>query len=110
MERVDLSIPLLTYWHNRLNRELFKGALRRISVLHGLTHPAIAEPVYGYYQPDDQLPYINIDARVTTRAMLLNTLTHEMVHQYQDESGLPLTHGKVFQRHAKRMAKHGIIL
>lgn len=67
-------------------------------------------PVEGYYLADPYEPRIHIDARCTIRRRVINTLAHEMVHQYQHELGVPLTHGKFFKAQAKRLAKHGIII
>lgn len=67
-------------------------------------------PAYGYYSPDEQSPYINIDPRVTTRGMFIATLAHEMVHQLQHQRGLPLTHGRFFKAQAKKALKQGVTL
>jgi hypothetical protein len=34
---------------------------------------------------------------------VLHTLVHEMVHQWQDENGLPLDHGQHFRRKAREV-------
>lgn len=34
---------------------------------------------------------------------VLHTLLHEMVHQWQDESGLPIDHGRAFRRKAREV-------
>lgn len=70
----------------------------------------VAIPVCGLMFPCDIDPRIHIDARITTRRALLETLAHEMVHQLQHERKLPLTHGRFFKAQAKRFAKYGLTL
>ncbi|HXC25825.1 MAG TPA: SprT-like domain-containing protein [Gemmatimonadaceae bacterium] len=38
---------------------------------------------------------------------VLHTLVHEMVHQWQDETGLPLDHGREFRKKAKEVGISG---
>lgn len=67
-------------------------------------------PVMGYYDYDTDDPSLHIDSRCKTRADIINTLAHEMVHQLQHQRGLPVNHGKFFKRQAKRLAKHGVMI
>ena len=100
---------MLRHWHSRLNSELFKGELRKLDLT---IHPSdrVDGPAYGYFSPDEQVPYINIDPMVITKGMFIATMAHEMVHQLQHQRGLPLTHGRFFKANAKKALKHGIIL
>lgn len=66
-------------------------------------------PVWGYYHNDyagDS--YIHIDYSVDTKALFINTLAHEMVHQLQHERGLGINHGRFFKQQIKRLRKHGL--
>ena len=100
----------MRYWHNQLNVLLFKGALRKVKLTYGDSTDVVDVPVDGYYLPDHYGPRLHIDARCLTKGRFLNTLAHEMVHQYQHELGLPLTHGAFFKEQAKRLAKHGLLI
>ena len=106
---VALSPYLLRFWHNRLNYLLFSGRLKWVHLTHGPS-PEIDFPVDGCYWPDPYVPRLHIDERCLTKGRFLNTLAHEMVHQYQHEHKLPLTHGRFFKAEAKRLAKHGLTI
>lgn len=105
-KRLGLSLPLLRYWHSRLNTLLFGGKLGRINITYGDS----PYEVYGLYYPDPYGARIHIDSRCRVRQAILDTLAHEMVHQYQHEHGLPLTHGRLFKAFAKKAAKHCLTL
>jgi hypothetical protein len=93
----------LNGWHARYNRELFGGELRPVAVRvsrrmrarlgHYIASNAAGEPAE-----------IAISRRHLKRhgwKEALDTLVHEMVHQWQDERGLPIDHGAVFRAKAR---------
>ena len=91
----------LREWHARLNTQRFGGALRPITirVSRGMRSRL------GHYAPAQrgQRAEIAISLGHIKRhgfAQALQTLLHEMVHQWQDESKLPLGHGADFRRKA----------
>jgi Zn-dependent peptidase ImmA (M78 family) len=108
-ERVALTPALLSYWHGRLNTALFSRELKRVPLTCGKSID-MGGPVMGYYDYDTADPSLHIDSRCKTRADIINTLAHEMVHQLQHQRGLPVNHGKFFKRQAKRLAKHGVVI
>lgn len=89
---------------------LFAGKLKRVSITYGCSKDDLDDPVYGFYDSDPYEARIHIDKRCRTKRAILDTLAHEMVHQYQHEAGLPLTHGRTFKAYAKKAAKHGLTL
>lgn len=91
----------LREWHARLNKERFGGKLQPIVVRVSRR----MRSRLGHYAPAQrgQPPEIAISARHVKRhgfEQALQTLLHEMVHQWQDESKLPLGHGADFRRKA----------
>jgi hypothetical protein len=86
---------------------MFGGKLPRINIT--VTDITIFDgPVYGAYVPGEP-SVIMLDNRITTRGMLIRTLAHEMVHQYQEVLGFKvLTHGKFFNKYVAKFAKYGI--
>lgn len=104
----------LTEWHARYNAQHFAGALKTIPVRVSrrmksrLGHYSAATPT----APGE----IAISYRHLRRhgwAEALATLLHEMVHQWQDETGLPLDHGRKFRAKAREVgivpaAKRGV--
>lgn len=91
--------------HARFNAELFGGALRSIQVRVSRRMRARL----GHYTPSSKsgdLPEIAISRRHLRRHGLdeaLQTLLHEMVHQWQDEQGLPIDHGRVFRTKCREL-------
>ncbi|GAC1516607.1 MAG: hypothetical protein NVS1B4_12450 [Gemmatimonadaceae bacterium] len=94
---------LLAYWHRLLNRERFGDSLRPIRIRISRR----MRSRLGHYTPDGgdgRTPEIGISARHLRCHGLeeaLQTLLHEMVHQWQHESGLPIDHGRTFRRKAR---------
>ena len=91
----------LSEWHARLNAERFDGSLATIAVRVSRR----MRSRLGHYAPAQRgaPPEIAISASHVKRHGLeqaLQTLLHEMVHQWQDESKLPLGHGAEFRRKA----------
>jgi hypothetical protein len=95
----------LTDWHARFNRELFGGALRPLTVRVSRRMRARL----GHYTPatsGGDPAEIAISRRHLRRhgwREALDTLVHEMVHQWQDEHGLPVDHGPAFRRKAREV-------
>lgn len=91
--------------HAELNAQHFGGALTRIPVKLS----SRMKTRLGHYAPkgeDGTNAEIVLSRRHLRRdgwAETLHTLLHEMVHQWQDESGLPLDHGPAFRRKAKEV-------
>lgn len=95
----------LTEWHARYNLEHFRGELSALEVRvsrrmrarlgHYIAATAAGEPAE-----------IAISRRHLRRHgwdEALHTLLHEMVHQWQDEQGLPIDHGTMFRRKAREV-------
>jgi hypothetical protein len=95
---------LLAEWHARLNAERFDGALGELPIRVSRR----MKSRLGHYAPKrpGQSPEIAISARHVRRhgfEEALGTLLHEMVHQWQDEAGLPVDHGVEFRRKAREV-------
>ena len=93
----------LTEWHRIYNEQHFGGELRPIAVrvsrrMKGrLGHYTAATPA-------DDAAEIAISRRHLRRHgwdEALETLLHEMVHQWQDEQGLAIDHGRTFRQKAR---------
>jgi hypothetical protein len=94
----------LTQAHERLNTERFGGALSpmRIRVSRRM------RTRLGHYAPaaSHGTAEIVLSRRHVRRHgwdEALDTLLHEMVHQWQDESGLPVDHGQSFRSKAREV-------
>ncbi len=95
----------LTAWHARYNREFFGGELRALDVrvsrrMRARLGHYIAATAVG------EVAEIAISRRHLRRHgwdEALHTLLHEMVHQWQDEQGLPIDHGAAFRRKAREV-------
>ena len=103
---VDLTPALLSYWHGRLNTACFDRELGRVILTCGKSQDI--GPVMGYYDYNDDEPSLHIDKRCKTRAEVINTLAHEMIHQLQHERGLSVNHGTFFKAQAKRLQQYGL--
>ena len=91
----------LLEWHGRLNAERFGGSLATIAVRVSRRMRSRLGP--SAPAPRGAPPEIAISARHVKRhgfEQAVQTLLHEMVHQWQDESKLPLGHGADFRRKA----------
>lgn len=87
--------------HRRLNTERFAGELKPIAVRVSRR----MKSRLGHYSPavGSTPPEIAISRRHIRRhgwTDALETLVHEMVHQWQAETGAPLDHGAGFRRKA----------
>ena len=94
----------LAEYHARLNGEHFGGALSTVPVRVSRR----MRSRLGHYTAakDGDGAEIAISWRHLRRhgwSEALHTLLHEMVHQWQDESGLPLDHGPRFRAKAREV-------
>jgi len=95
----------LTEWHRRYNDRHFDGGLKTISVRVSRRMRARL----GHYMsasPSGELAEIVVSRRHIRRHgwdEALHTLLHEMVHQWQDETGHPIDHGRVFRAKAREV-------
>jgi len=92
----------LTRWHLAYNEERFGGALRPVTVRISRR----MKSRLGHYAPaaESSEPEIVLSRRHIRRDgwnEALHTLLHEMVHQWQDEQGLPVDHGATFRTKAR---------
>jgi SprT-like family len=92
----------LARWHERYNAEHFDGQLRAVSIrvsrrmrsrLGHYTSAAPGEPA------ELAISWRHIRRHGWDEA--LHTLLHEMVHQWQDETGHPIDHGRRFRAKAR---------
>ena len=95
----------LTEWHQALNARHFGGQLRAIPIrVSRRMRGRLGQ--YSAATPHGDPPEIAIGLRHLRRdgwEQALETLLHEMVHQWQDENGLPLDHGRSFRRKAREV-------
>ncbi|MBX7119362.1 MAG: SprT-like domain-containing protein [Gemmatimonadaceae bacterium] len=94
----------LAEWHTRLNGERFGAQLGTVPIRVSRR----MQRRLGHYAPgvEGGGPEIAISARHAYRdgfASALETLLHEMVHQWQHERGLPLDHGAEFRRKCREV-------
>jgi hypothetical protein len=94
----------LQEWHKRLNAERFNGDLSAIAVRVSRR----MRSRLGHYAPAQRgaPAEIAISQRHVKKhgfAQGVQTLLHEMVHQWQDESRLPLGHGPDFRDKAEEV-------
>ena len=95
----------LTEAHARYNAELFGGELRAIDVRVSRRMRARLGHYTAATKSGDP-PEIAISRRHLRRhgwEEALQTLLHEMVHQWQDERGLPIDHGRAFREKARSL-------
>ena len=95
-------------WHARYNSEGFRGELHRVEVRVSRR----MRTRLGHYTPSQhgRPAEIAISRRHLKRhgfADALETLLHEMVHQWQDEQGHPLGHDRWFREKAKAVGIAG---
>lgn len=102
----DESLALrLTEWHARYNAQHFGGTLRPLTVRVSRR----MRSRLGHYTPATKQgdpAEIAISRRHLRRhgwAEALETLLHEMVHQWQDETGMAIDHGRTFRVRARAL-------
>lgn len=94
-EAVTPTLRMLRYWWVRLNAEVFDNILLPCQLSYGETP---GENVYGMCYPlEVERVRIHIDRQADTRGCMLATMAHEMIHQWQHQHGLEMTHGDVFK-------------
>jgi hypothetical protein len=101
----EAMVRKLAEWHRRYNAHFFGGALRtvRVRVSRRLRRRL------GHYSaatPSGEPSEIVISRRHIRRHgwdEALHTLLHEMVHQWQDETGQPIDHGAAFRAKAREV-------
>jgi len=91
-------------WHERFNAEHFGGALRTVPVRVSRR----MRSRLGHYSP--AMARDGAEIAISRRHLrrhgwqeALQTLLHEMVHQWQDENGLPIDHGRRFRAKAREV-------
>jgi hypothetical protein len=95
----------LADWHRRYNQRHFDDALKTIPVRVSRRMRARL----GHYMsasPSGEPAEIVVSRRHIRRhgwEEALHTLLHEMVHQWQDETGHPIDHGRVFRVKAREV-------
>jgi hypothetical protein len=95
----------LTEWHQRYNSELFGGELHALDIRVSRRMRARL----GHYTAatrSGEPAEIAISRRHLRNHgwdEALHTLLHEMVHQWQDERGLPIDHGPTFRKKAREI-------
>ena len=95
----------LTEWHRRYNDRHFDGALKPLAVRVSRRMRARL----GHYMsaaPAGESAEIVVSRRHIRRhgwEEALHTLLHEMVHQWQDETGHPIDHGRIFRAKAREV-------
>ena len=93
--------------HGMLNRERFGDALGAVAIRVSRRLRARL----GHYAPgSDDPPEITIGRRHLRRdrwSSVLETLVHEMVHQWQHETGRPIAHDRDFRRKAREVGIPG---
>ena len=87
-----LTLKYLRYWHTRFNTLVFDGKLSRAVI--------VIEPLgdkFAGFCATGAPCTISIDSELTRQQARIIML-HEMVHQWQSESGLPMDHGRSFSQ------------
>ena len=92
----------LVRWHAIYNQDRFSGALRTVTIRISRR----MKSRLGHYTPAEYgaEPEIVLSRRHIRRdgwPEALHTLLHEMVHQWQEEQGLPVDHGPTFRAKAR---------
>jgi hypothetical protein len=89
--------------HAALNDERFAGELGRVTIRVSRR----MRSRLGHYSPGPRsAPEIAIARRHARRdgwASVLETLVHEMVHQWQHETGRPVAHDAAFRRKCREV-------
>jgi len=97
-----VTLRELAHWHQEYNLRYFEGRLDQIPIkLSGRMRSRLGQ--YTTATPYGEPAEITISRAHIRRhgwAEALHTLLHEMVHQWQAESGLPIDHGPTFRAKA----------
>ena len=95
-------VKRLTALHRQLNFDVFDNALREIPIRvsrrmrRKLGHYSVATEA-----DPPEIAISRWHIRHDPWAEVVHTLLHEMVHQWQDERGLPIAHDTAFRRKAR---------
>ncbi|MGI8497358.1 MAG: SprT-like domain-containing protein [Gemmatimonadaceae bacterium] len=99
------DLPLireLRLWHHEYNHRLFGGRLKNVPIrISGRMHSRLGQ--YTVASKEGNAAEIAISRAHIRRhgwAEALHTLLHEMVHQWQAETHLPIDHGPAFRAKA----------
>ena len=97
-------VAKLVLWHERYNADFFAGELKSIPVRVSRR----MKSRLGHYSAGSRgvpgeiaISWRHLRRHGWTEA--LETLLHEMVHQWQDETGRPIDHGRVFRAKAREV-------
>ena len=99
----DALAERLAKHHSELNQDRFGGVLSQIPVRVSRRMKSRLGH-YSWRTGDGREPEIVISRRHIRRNgwdEAVHTLLHEMVHQWQDETGLKVDHGREFRRKAR---------
>jgi hypothetical protein len=99
----------LTDWHARFNTDHFQGALKAVPVRVSRRMKSRLGQYAAAIPAEGQGGEIAISWRHLRRhgwEETLQTLLHEMVHQWQDETGQPIDHGAGFRAKARAVGIH----
>lgn len=96
---------MVLYWWKRMNSELFGGMLLPPQIrIHNCKWQGdvcgLCWPLAGGRVIIDINPRFN-----KSKGELLSTLAHEMIHQWQNQHGEPLTHGPTFKAWAQLISE-----
>lgn len=90
-----LTTRYLKYWHTYFNRLLFQGELSKPTLPVGNYRKGWVGACVVEHEDDPVHIHISpsLSAKDARRVLL-----HEMVHQWQHESGLPMNHGRSYKQ------------
>ena len=102
----ETLVRRLVEWHRRYNARYFGGELHPVPVRVSRRMRARL----GHYTAGASLAGDVAEIVISRRHIrrhgwdeALHTLLHEMVHQWQDEAGLPIDHGRTFRAKAREV-------
>ena len=94
----------LTAWHCQYNTTYFGGALRSLTVrVSRRMRSLLGQYTVGSRGGRGDIAISRRHLRRHGWTEALQTLLHEMVHQWQDENGLPIDHGPTFRAKAREI-------
>ena len=94
----------LTAWHCQYNATYFGGALRPLAVrVSRRMRTLLGQYTVGTRGGRGDIAISRRHLRRHGWTEALQTLLHEMVHQWQDENGLPIDHGSNFRAKAREI-------
>ena len=93
---------------NNINRQVFNGELKMPNFRLVYSKEYWGECIGNI--DDNSKCTIKINKSFLSRRLFINTLAHEMVHQWEWLTNEDMTHGRQFFQWRKEMEKYGIIL